>query len=165
MKTVSPTARWLQDLATDVRNRTIQLLQAANPAELTWTPRGTSNHLLWHAGHALWVEDALCIKLVTGSSELPTGWEEMFRMGSRPASWKKPWPAKEDLLSRLRAQVSRLMQTIGSLGETQLDGQPPFPHRGDSRSLGESIIHGLHDEANHQGEMYLLLKMQRLATG
>src|SRR5262249_9412368 len=84
-KTVSARARCLQDLATDVRNRTIQLLQAARPAELTWTPRGTSNHILWHAGHALWLQDVLCTRLITGSSELPPGWDEMFRMGSRPA--------------------------------------------------------------------------------
>jgi hypothetical protein len=161
----SPRARCLQDLALDVRNRTIQLLQATDPAELTWTPHGTANHILWHAGHALWVGDVLCIKLVTGSSELPPGWDEMFKMGSRPASWTKPWPARDELLGQLRAQLPRLRQTIGSLRDTQLDRQPPFPHRGDPRTLGESILHGLHDEANHQGEMYLLLKMQRLGFG
>ncbi len=162
-KTVSPRARCLQDLAIDIRNRTIQLVQASNPAELTWKPPGTSNHILWHAGHSLWAEDVLCIKLVTGSSELPPGWDEMFRMGSRPASWKTPWPVKDELLSQLSAQLPRLVEIIGSLGETHLDRKPPFPHRGDTRSLGESISHGLHDEANHQGEMYLLLKIQRLA--
>jgi len=141
------------------------LLQAANPAELTWTPPGTSNHILWHAGHALWVEDALCIQLVTGASELPLDWNAIFRMGSRPASWKKPWPAKEELLSALSAQRTRLLYLIGSLRDAQLDCQPPFPHAGDPRTLGESILHGLHDEANHQGEMYLLLKMQRFALG
>jgi hypothetical protein len=30
-----------------------------------------------------------------------------------------------------------------------------------SRSLAGTIIHGLHDEARHQGEMYLLLKLAR----
>jgi hypothetical protein len=163
VNTISSRARCLQDLATDVRNRTIQLLQAASPSESTWTPPGTSNHILWHAGHALWAEDVLCIQLVTGSSELPRGWDEMFRMGSRPALWKQPWPAKEELLSQLRAQLPRLIHLIGSLSETQMNARPPFPHRGDTRALGESILHGLHDEANHQGEMYLLLKMQRLS--
>jgi hypothetical protein len=151
----------LQALATDVRSRTIQLLQAATPGELTWVPRGTSNHVLWHAGHALWLEDVLCIQLVTGSSELPPGWAEMFGMGSRPASWKRPWPAKDELLRQLQAQLPRLLECIGSLSDVQLGAWPPFPHSGDDRTLGESIRHGLHDEANHQGEMYLLLKMQR----
>jgi hypothetical protein len=29
------------------------------------------------------------------------------------------------------------------------------------RSLLSTIVHGLHDEAKHQGEMYLLLKLCR----
>jgi hypothetical protein len=165
VKTLSPRARCLRDLATDVRNRTIQLLQAASASESIWVPRGTSNHILWHAGHALWAEDVLCIKLVTGASELPLGWDEMFQMGSRPALWKKPWPAKEELVRQLRDQLPRLTQLIGSLTETQLNHKPQFPHRDDPRTLGESILHGLHDEANHQGEMYLLLKMQRHSLG
>ena len=33
---------------------------------------------------------------------------------------------------------------------------------GDTRTLGQSILHASHDEANHQGEMYLLMKMQWL---
>ncbi len=159
----SPRAAGLQHLANDVRNRTIQLLQAAAQHELTWVPGGTSNHLIWHAGHALWVQDVLCLKLITGSSELPGGWEEMFKMGSRPASWSEPWPAKEELLVQLKAQLPRLVQRIGDLSEAELDRKPHFPHPGDRRSLWESILHGLHDEAAHQGEMYLLLKMQRLA--
>jgi hypothetical protein len=161
MTTVHPRARCLQDLASDVRQRTIQLLQAAHRSELTWAPPGTSNHILWHAGHALWVEDALCIQLVTGKSELPAGWAEMFQMGSHPALWKKPWPTRDELLSALQAQLPRLVQVIAPLDDEQFDALPPRAHRGDTRTLGESILHGLHDEANHQGEMYLLLKMQR----
>src|SRR5947209_8728172 len=98
MSTLHPRAGCLQELAREVRGRTIQLLQAAQPSELTWAPAGTSNHILWHAGHALWLGEVLCIQPATGKSELPEGWAEMFRMGSRPASWKKAWPDKDDLL-------------------------------------------------------------------
>lgn len=163
-KQVSPRAAGLQHLAGEVRNRTIQLLHTAAQTELTWVPRGTSNHILWHAGHGLWVQDVLCLLLVTGSSELPEGWEEMFKMGSRPASWSRPWPAKEELLVQLKAQLPRLLKCIGDLSEADLDRKPRYPHPGDRRSLWESILHGLHDEAAHQGEMYLLLKLQRLAV-
>ena len=43
-----------------------------------------------------------------------------------------------------------------------LDALPPHAHAGDSRTLGQCVLHGWHDEANHQGEMYLLFKMQKL---
>ena len=40
----------------------------------------------------------------------------------------------------------------------------PSPGLGGRRSQAAWIIHGLHDEAKHSGEMYLLWKMCRLAT-
>jgi hypothetical protein len=162
---IDPRAHCLQDLAREVRERTIQLLEAARRSELTWAPPGTSNHILWHAGHALWLQDVLCVQLVTGKSELPPGWAEMVQMGSRPGSWKKPWPARGELLEALAAQLPRLVQVITPLGGAQFDALPPHAHRGDTRTLGECILHGLHDEASHQGEMYLLLKMQRRSSG
>ncbi len=155
----------LQLLARDVRGKTLQLLQAARPDELLRTPPGTSNHVLWHAGHALWVEDALCVQILTGRSELPPGWAATFGMGSRPAQHRGPWPEPREVRRGLEDQLLRLLALLSSVADDALDRLPPFPHRGDTRTLGESIVHGLHDEANHQGEMYLLLKLCRLGVG
>ena len=47
---VAPRASCLQTMATEVRGRTLQLLEGARSSELTWAPAGTSNHILWHAG-------------------------------------------------------------------------------------------------------------------
>lgn len=85
----------IQELARQIRGGTIELLDATPPTWLTWAPRGTSNHVLWHAGHALWLQDA-------------------------------PWP------------VSQWIDVA-------------------------AMIHAWHDEARHQGEMYLPLKLRRAA--
>jgi hypothetical protein len=161
--TVDSTSRasCLKFLAIEVRTKTVQLLAAARSDELTWTPPGTSNHILWHAGHALWLQDALCLRLITGKSELPPDWERMFRMGSQPRL-QRAWPSRDELRRQLESQLTPLVDMIGSIRDADLDALPRFAHSGDSRTLGECILHGLHDEANHQGEMYLLLKMQRL---
>jgi len=156
-------SRILQILATDVREKTLLLLDAAHPAELTFQPPGTSNHLLWHAGHALWLQDVLCIQRVTGASALPPEYTAMFGMGSRPAGRREPWPRRDELHQHLEQQLRRLLELLGRLDEAELDAPSPYAQIGDARTLGESIVHGLHDEANHQGEMYLLLKLQRLA--
>jgi serine/threonine protein kinase len=158
----APRTASLRALADEVRERTLQVLGATQRKHLTWAPAGTSNHILWHAGHALWVQDALCIQVATGKSELPPGWEELFRMGSRPAQQRKPWPTRDELHRALKAQLSRLHAVIGAFRETDLDALPPFPHRGDDRTLERLVLHGLHDEACHHGEMYLLHKMQTL---
>jgi hypothetical protein len=163
--TDAPTrASLLAALAREVRRDTLQLLQAARPAELTWAPPGTTNHLLWHAGHALWLQDALCLRLLSGRSELPAGWEGRFAMGSRPAQ-EGPWPGKEELLDRLSAQLTHVLARLAALPDDALDRGPPHAHPGDTRTLGYCILHGWHDEAKHQGEMYLLLKMRRLDPG
>jgi hypothetical protein len=152
----------LAELAREVRGDTLRFLQAAQPAELTWAPPGTSNHLLWHAGHGVWLQDALCVRLLTGRSELPAGWEETFGMGSRPSRRRAGWPAKRELLDLLQAQLARILGLLPSIPDDALDRPPPHAHPGDTRTLGHCILHGWHDEARHQGEMYLLLKMQRL---
>ena len=46
----------LQELAREVRQGTLQILAATQAAWLTWAPPHTSNHILWHAGHALWLQ-------------------------------------------------------------------------------------------------------------
>jgi hypothetical protein len=161
----TPQARLLQALAAEVRGKTLRLLGAARDDELTWAPAGTSNHILWHAGHGLWLQDALCIRRVTGHSELPPGWAEAFGMGSRPALRREPWPPRDVVLGLLREQLSRLMAVLGGLTDADLDALPPFAAGRDRRRLGACVLHGLHDEANHQGEMYLLLKAQRRRRG
>jgi hypothetical protein len=152
-------------LARDVRGKTVKLFDAAHASELTWAPGGTANHLLWHAGHALWLQDVLCLRLLSGHSTLPAGWEELFGMGSHPDRPRRAWPAREVVRRELVEQLPRLLAAIAPLTAARLDAQPPHAHPGDDRTLRACIVHALHDEANHQGEMYLLLKMLRLTPG
>ena len=161
----APQARLLQALAAEVRGKTLRVFVSAREDELTWAPEGTSNHILWHAGHSLWLQDALCVRRVTGRSELPAGWAESFGMGSRPALRVQFWPARDEVLRLLREQLPRLVAVLGGLTDADLDALPRFRAGGDRRRLGECILHGLHDEANHQGEMYLLLKARRMGRG
>ena len=147
----------IQELARQVRRGTMQLLESAPADRLTWAPPGTSNHVLWHAGHALWLQGVLCLEPLTGDSELPSGWEQTFGMNCRPVNETTTWPAREELLRLLTAQLERIIEGVGGTSGAQL-GEIVNP-RGDT--LAARIIHGLHDEARHQGEMYLLLKQLR----
>ena len=104
----------LQELTRQVRGKTLEILAAAPPAWLTFAPAGTSNHILWHAGHALWLQDVLCIELLTGHSELPDGWSDTFGMRCRPVKQTTQWPSRDELLGmkaphspRSRIAISR----------------------------------------------------------
>jgi hypothetical protein len=141
----------IQELAQQVRGDTLLLLEKTPDPWLTWSPPGTSNHILWHSGHALWLQDALCIRLLTGQSELPTGWEETFGMQCRPPSETTDWPEKQLVLSLLQEQIERVVNLLRQR-EKEISQVADLYRR---------IIHGFHDEAKHQGEMYLLFKMCR----
>jgi hypothetical protein len=151
----------LQELARQVRERTVQVLAAAPSEALLWSPKGTQNHILWHAGHAVWIMDVLGIALLTGRSELPVGWEETFGMNCRSPSLTATWPSRKELLDLLRNQLTRYVVLLRNFPANQLEvpADPAFARR----CLAGRLLHGLHDEACHSGEMYLLLKAWRAA--
>ncbi len=149
----------LQELAGQVRRDTLQILDVAQPTWLTYAPPGTSNHILWHAGHALWLQDVLCVRLLAGYGELPAGWAEKFGMECRPLSETIDWPSRNELRELLQGQLRRVLELLAAAGDERL-AKTADPGRG-TATISDSIIHGLHDEAKHGGEMYLILKLCR----
>jgi hypothetical protein len=149
----------LSELAAQVRSTTVQLLEVAEPFMLTWTPPGTSNHILWHAGHVLWVCDALTVQPITGCSELPAGWAETFGQHSRPVTTNK-WPDRSELRNLLKAQLERILNLYEEHAGSIVARASETPPQGGWPLLA-GMIHGWHDEARHQGEMYLLHKLAR----
>ena len=140
----------LAELTRQVREQTIGMLLRTPPDWLHWAPAGTSNHILWHAGHALWVQDELGILPITGRSELPDEWAVSFGSDCRPVGQTKDWPDPERVAGLLQAQLVRLHTVFKTHPERLADPQ-----------IAADVIHGLHDEARHQGEMHLLTKLRR----
>ena len=150
----------LQELARQVRRDTVAVLDSSEPACLTCAPEGTSNHILWHAGHALWLQDLLCERLLGAGGHLPSNWSEKFGMNCTPPSQTKEWPSREELRSLLLAQLARILDLLAAASDDSL-AQIADSSRG-AATISDRIIHGLHDEAKHCGEMYLLLKLCRV---
>jgi hypothetical protein len=148
----------LAELANHVRLCTLDFLNIANKSWLTWTPPGTSNHLLWHAGHALWVQDLLTVEQLTGQSELPDGWAAKFGSGSQPGQ-TMDWPAVDMVRAHLEAQLERV-QGLLIVHRELIAREANRVSRKTGWQLLAGMIHGWHDEARHQGEMHLLVKMQ-----
>ena len=143
-------------LGTEVRGKTVRLLQGVSDREARWTPEGLSNNIVWHAGHSLWVVEALGLAPATGKGlQLPDGWKELFAAGSKPSP-ATAWPALAEVVDRLQEQLTRLTGAIRGLSQERLS-QIVDPAR--NRTLRYSILHGIHDEAGHQGEIYLLKKL------
>jgi hypothetical protein len=154
-------AEVVQELAREVRRDTLKILAATENSWNTWAPEGTSNHILWHAGHAAWLLDLMCVEPITGHSELPEGWAATFGMNSQP-NRVSSWPTQKDVQRYLESQLDRILELLSDVSDEMLSG--PAPGLGGHRDLLGWILHGLHDEAKHSGEMYLLWKMSRSPT-
>jgi hypothetical protein len=108
MSDVVNLAAGLSELAAQVRSLTLRQLEVSERSILTWTPHGTSNHILWHAGHALWVADILTVEPLTGCSELPNNWAGTFGQDSRPSEITK-WPDGAEVFNLLETQLDRVL--------------------------------------------------------
>lgn len=149
----------LAELARQVRRSTLELLQVLDSRWLKWAPPGTSNHILWHAGHALWLQDALTIRPLTSRSELPSSWATKFGQNSRP-ELHTDWPDVDDARALLENQLERIEALLSEHAQIIMTNPNAIPPSG-GWPLLPGMIHGWHDEARHQGEMYLLYKLAR----
>ncbi|HEV8291495.1 MAG TPA: DinB family protein [Tepidisphaeraceae bacterium] len=147
----------LQLLAREVRGKTFRILDGVSESEARFVPPGLNNSIHWHAGHCYWVVEVLSIAAATGQApQFPSGWVELFSSKSRPTRDTK-FPPLAQVIEALRNQLERLLSAIQPLTPQQLAVMID-PAR--NRTVRYNILHGLHDEANHQGEMWLLRKLQ-----
>jgi len=144
-------------LAKEIRNKTLRLLEGVTQDQALWTPAGLNNHILWHAGHSFVVVQALAVGPLSGQAPVyPDGWFESFSWKSLPAAVKS-WPALESVVAALRKQLDTVLTGVEKLTPEDLSrniGDAAKP-----RTLRYSILHGFHDEAGHQGELYMLKKL------
>ena len=144
-------------LAKDVRGKTLRLLEGVDDAQARFAAPGLQNSILWHAGHAYVVVEALGASRATGTPPVyPDGWYQAFSWESKPAA-VTAWPALAEVKSALAEQLARLVGILEALTPENLARSIGDPSKG--RTLRWSIMHGLHDEANHQGEIWLLRKL------
>jgi len=159
------TSESIQELAKQVRAWTLRVLEKIDDDWYLYAPPGLCNHIAWHAGHSMWVNDDLCIQPVTGQSKLPDGWAKTYGIGedATPPSQTTDWLPRLEMMKLLEAQLEDILEAVGSCDESKLAG--PAPGLGDQWSLGGYIMHGLHDEAKHGGEMHLLRKICKAEAG
>lgn len=146
----------LVQLAYEVRAKTLWLIEGISDEMARFAAPGLFNSVLWHAGHVLVVVEHLGVAQATGlPPAVPEGWFEKFGWGSQPQTVTQ-WPALAEVDAELRGQLPRLIAALSSLSPQQLD---QVIDTANGTTLHYDILHALHDEANHQGEMWLLRKM------
>jgi hypothetical protein len=149
-------------LLDEVRGKTLKLLDGLSDDQARFRPAGMNNTILWHAGHAYVVNEYLTVSPLGLSMQLPAGWFDMFSWKSTPATVPAAsWPRLADVVAALKEQLERHRAIVAGLSDAQLSAPPPGKEP-TARPLRYSILHGLHDEANHEGEIRMLRKLQGL---
>ena len=143
-------------LSQDVRNKTLKLLDGMTDEQVRYTAPGLTNSILWHAGHVITViEHIVVIPITAKDPAYPMGWFQMFSWKSQPQHVES-WPRLDEVTSQLIDQYRRVSGLIQKLNEDHLKTIVD-PTKG--KTLRYNIIHAFHDEANHQGEIWLLKKL------
>ncbi len=143
----------------EVRKKTLSVLDGLDDTHARWAPPALQNSCLWHAGHCYVVVEHLTNRTLGNEPEVPEGWFAMFSWESNPANIDpQTWPPLDDVVSALKQQYERLRVKIEALTPEQLDA--PEPGNG-THNVRYAILHGLHDEARHSGEISLLRKMMK----
>ena len=144
-------------LANEIRGKTLRVLTGVTDEQARFTGHPElNNSILWHAGHALWVVEKLGIIPATGEQvRYPADWAALFAAGSAPAT-VTTWPALTSVVAALQDQLVRLTDILRPLRTDRLDAVIDAER---NRTLRYSILHGLHDEACHCGEILLLKKL------
>jgi len=148
-------------LAGEVRGRTLWQLDGLSDEQARFAAPGLRNSILWHAGHALLVVEHLAVMRLADSKEIsyPPDWWDKFGWQSDPQTVTS-WPALNEVRAHLARQLPRLISLIESADEARLGRLDA-----DGNSARFEVVHGLHDEALHAGEMYLLRKMLKVRRG
>jgi hypothetical protein len=142
-------------MAKEIRTKTLKLLDGLSDDQARFAAPGLHNPILWHAGHGIMLMEHMGIMPLSGfqQPQYPAGWYETFSWKSDPRTVTS-WPRVEEVRAQLEQQLPRLLNLLESADEVTLS-KPDAK----GRPLRYLILHGLHDEAIHQGEMYLLRKM------
>ena len=146
-------------LLDEVRGKTLRLLDSVSEENARWAPPGLQNTILWHAGHVYLVLEWLTMKALGRAPYIPKGWYQLFSWDSHPASIPADgWPALAEIVTRLGEQHERMTSVVKGLSVESLS-EPAADHP--EMPIRFAILHALHDEACHCGEIHLLRKLQQ----
>lgn len=141
----------------EIRGKTLHCLSGVGADEATFAPPGLHNHILWHAGHCYVLAEWLALRAAGAPSPMRQEWFSLFSWDSDPAGIPhSDFPPLGGVLAALTEQRARLKRAAAALSDAQLAAPAPG-HSG--KSVRYYILHALHDEACHCGEIWLLRKM------
>ncbi|RNB80060.1 DinB family protein [Brevibacillus panacihumi] len=117
-----------------------------------------NNTIKWNLGHIAVVQNSILALCSLDVIKLPDSYEELFKMGTKPADWTITPPTKDELLAVLAEQLNKLSE----LSPESLEGALPKPiEMGPMRfeTVAELCNFAFIHEAMHAGTISSLVKV------
>jgi len=141
----------------DARNFSDRLLEDfTQPNDWVYQMHENGNHALWFVGH-MGVTDNFMISLIDPEKvSIPSGYAELFGIGSKPASDLQSYPDVDIIRGFMRQRRETLLALLAELDDPQLgnptpEGSPEFLP--DYASVFETAIW---HEGLHSGQVTML---------
>ncbi len=145
-------------LLDEVRGKTVSILQSVQVQDSLWAPPGLQNTIVWHAGHCYFLVESLTMRAIGRKPKLPPKWDTLFSWDSHPQLVPvERWPLLGVIIESLQDQHERMRLLLETLTPEQLEQPLAFAP---GNSVRYAVIHALHDEACHCGEIHLLRKLR-----
>jgi len=149
----------------EARKKTLRVVDGITRKHALWTPPGERNHILWNTGHIYCMVERVTTAALTGITEvpesLPENWWTMFGWNSQPDQIdREAWPNPSEIVEQLYEQHHRLRHYLASIPEHELASAPDGKQASsESKTTRGLILHALHDESFHAGQIWLLRKL------
>lgn len=148
----------LFDQLSFLRHVTLHTVKDLSETEACIIPEGFNNNILWNLGHIYSAQEQFAFHFAEEPMELPEGFSDLFKMGSKPADWTVQPPTLPELLGLLKDQPSRIRERlINRLGE---EVPHPFSIPGLSlKTIGQLLTFNLYHEGVHVQAIRMLQKI------
>ena len=120
-------------------------------------PQGVPTPMIWTLGHLAVYRD-MALGALTGQSNAPESWRQLFMTGSEPSADPATYPKPEELLAFIDATQIKLKAFFETCTEEDLAGPLPFPHPFLKTKLQAATMLPMH-EAHHSGSLCLVRRM------
>lgn len=97
-----------------VRQMTIGKIEAISEEFFDVQPPQFNNTIRWNLGHIISATDGLIFQRITQTSNLPEGFADFFRGGTKPADWTTTPPTKAELIDLLKSQLHMLEEAFAN---------------------------------------------------
>lgn len=141
-----------------LREKNLNLIESISQNNLTVIPDGFSNHIYWHAGHILTVQESLLYRRSNLEMHIPAAYLTYFAKGTSPADFDESIPEISDIIKHLTVSLLQIEKDILKYQNAKYDEPVLVSFGMKLNSFADALLALPYHEAYHFGSMKLLQK-------